>query len=975
MATPTEWLDEFQVNTGSAATGGQSDPHIIGLANGNILVVWTEGSDGAINAAEPGSDIIAKIYDAEGNVVRDSYSLGVYYADDERDIDVAATNDGGFVLVLVDDSIANANETAIRWQSFNAAGDFLAEATVATENVAADNLSNPQVVVNQSTNESIVTFTDNVGGNENINFVTVSISGAVGPELGAAQNSVDFDRDGDVALLANGNFVSVYEENDSGTTSIEFEIFDTSGTSIIGFSEQPGNGGDPSVTALANGNFVVVWEDTNGDIRFGVYNPTGGQVAIGTAAGTADAENEPDVVALPDGGFVIVWDNDSDFTLEARRFNADGTADGNTFIVGTNDAFEPDISVTADGRILFTWRSDGGGGEIYASIWDPRTGTIDASDYDQGLVNFVDTEVVTGLLGDTVFVGDAGANTYFGQSGNDTFTLGTGDTAYGGAGNDTFFTNGGNLTIFAGAGNDLVIANNFSSETFDGGSGNDTIDLTSYNGTYTIDMVTGSTNFGESYTDFENLISGNGNDTITGTGGANTINTNGGNDTINAGFGDDTLVGGEGDDTLNGQGGNDTASYYNAASAVTVTLQTLGVAQNTIGAGTDTLTSIESLTGSAFDDSLTGSGVANIIQGLAGDDYILGLSGADKLYGGDGSDQLVGGFGFDRLEGGAGVDSLIGNFGNDVMLGGSGNDIINGNNGNDTIYGEGDNDTIDGGVGMDSIFGGTGDDSINGGVGIDTIQGDEGNDIISGGAGDDTIDGGDGSDTIDGGIGEDTIFGGLGVDDIFGANGNDVLYGGDQGDFLAGGLGADELHGGTGSDDLSGDAGADDLFGDGGNDTLAGGLGVDTLTGGTGSDMFVFATSADSSSGANGADTITDFSKAQGDRIDLSAIDANTNAGGNQGFAFVGQAAFTGTAGELRFTYDGGGDTLVQMDVDGDGASDMTIRLTGEIALTGAQFVGLAAAELPDEKLGMVEFGARMHGMNDLSALGSEFIA
>ena len=69
---------------------------------------------------------------------------------------------------------------------------------------------------------------------------------------------------------------------------------------------------------------------------------------------------------------------------------------------------------------------------------------------------------------------------------------------------------------------------------------------------------------------------------------------------------------------------------------MTVSLALQGAAQDTGGAGSDTLTSIENLTGSAFDDTLTGDGNANILSGLAGDDTLNGGAGNDTLDGGDG---------------------------------------------------------------------------------------------------------------------------------------------------------------------------------------------------------------------------------------------------------------------------------------------------------------------------------------------------
>ncbi|WP_256469659.1 MULTISPECIES: hypothetical protein [unclassified Bradyrhizobium] len=116
---------------------------------------------------------------------------------------------------------------------------------------------------------------------------------------------------------------------------------------------------------------------------------------------------------------------------------------------------------------------------------------------------------------------------------------------------------------------------------------------------------------------------------------------------------DDLLEGGAGDNALVGGAGTDTVSYEHATAGVTVSLA-LTTAQNTVGAGTDTLTGFENLTGSAFNDALTGSGAANVLTGGGGNDL---------LNGGGGADTLDGGAGADRLTGGAGNDSFKFNFG------------------------------------------------------------------------------------------------------------------------------------------------------------------------------------------------------------------------------------------------------------------------------------------------------------------------
>jgi Ca2+-binding RTX toxin-like protein len=101
--------------------------------------------------------------------------------------------------------------------------------------------------------------------------------------------------------------------------------------------------------------------------------------------------------------------------------------------------------------------------------------------------------------------------------------------------------------------------------------------------------------------------------------------------------GNDTLVSTAGNDTLNGGSGIDTASYSSASAGVTVSLAISGP-QNTIGAGTDTLVSIENLTGSGFADTLFGNNQNNVLVGGAGNDRLTGQDGRDTLTGGAGSD-------------------------------------------------------------------------------------------------------------------------------------------------------------------------------------------------------------------------------------------------------------------------------------------------------------------------------------------------
>jgi len=233
--------------------------------------------------------------------------------------------------------------------------------------------------------------------------------------------------------------------------------------------------------------------------------------------------------------------------------------------------------------------------------------------------------------------------------------------------------------------------------------------------------------------------------------------------------------------------------------------------------------------------------------------------------------------------------------------GGSGGDHQNGV-ADDQDHDGNPNDTIHGGKGNDTEHGGAGDDHVSGGAGDDNLSGDAGNDVLSGGVGNDTLDGGTGNDKLAGGVG------------------NDTLTGDDGNDALAGGTGTDTLDGGAG------------------NDKLSGGAGKDVMIGGLGADSFVFADGDFASATRKGADIIADFSHAQGDHIDLSAVDANTALDGDQAFSFIGSTDFTHTAGELR-TLVIKDHTFVAGDTNGDGTADFVIRLDHVSTLDASDFV------------------------------------
>jgi Ca2+-binding RTX toxin-like protein len=118
---------------------------------------------------------------------------------------------------------------------------------------------------------------------------------------------------------------------------------------------------------------------------------------------------------------------------------------------------------------------------------------------------------------------------------------------------------------------------------------------------------------------------------------------------------------------------------------------------------------------------------------------------------------------------------------------------------------------------------------------------------------------------------------------------------------------------------------ANDVVKGGGQaDLIHGNLGADQLTGNGGADTFRYQSSSESTTGS--MDHILDFA-AGTDKIDLSHIDADTVAGGDQAFAWIGSNAFSGSAGQLR-AYQDGASWFVEGDTDGNGVADLVIQLT-----------------------------------------------
>lgn len=387
------------------------------------------------------------------------------------------------------------------------------------------------------------------------------------------------------------------------------------------------------------------------------------------------------------------------------------------------------------------------------------------------------------------------------------------------------------------------------------------------------------------------------------------------------GEGNDTVVGGPFPFTVDGGPGFDQLDFAQyGANPVVGDLSSGSLALPWGGA--ILVSGIESAWLTSVDDSLAGASVplfgmwgldgADALDaggagmfwadGGTGADTLRGGAGADRLYGGLDGDSLDGGGGDDRLDGGVGADSIAGGAGNDVFLerGSSaspaGVDEWDGGEGRDwadfsqAAYGGVDVSLLAGeatgsspaGAGgpvlvarlaaIENLRGGADNDTLRGDAGANQLQGGGGTDSLAGGEGNDTLDGGPGSDVLDGGGGDDwlliraqadsailSVDGGSGVDTLdFSRFAGSVILrqNGSLADNALLGLASTQLLEMSGIERLVGSAGADSIRLDETGGTALGGRGADFLNGGSMADSLDGGKDADTLAGQDGADTL-----------------------------------------------------------------------------------------------------------------------
>jgi Ca2+-binding RTX toxin-like protein len=803
-----------------------------------------------------------------------------------------------------------------------------ADAQVTVGGVAEDTLRNIENLVGGGLADALTG--DELGNQLSGRGGADTLSGAAGNDLLDGGEGADVMKGGlgdDVFIVDNAADV-VSEAGGEGLDRVEAAISFTLGANVealvltgVAAINATGNAGANTLTGNGAANVFIGGAGADqmqggGGVDTVSYVGAAGAVVVNLAAGTAT------------GGA----DADSFSGME----NATGSSFGDQ-ITGNALANVLDGGAGADqmagGLGDDTYYVDNAGDVLTEGV-GAGTDTVVSS------VNYTlsaDLETLTLIATATTATGNDIANSLFGNT--------RANTLSGGGGDDQLF----------GLEGDDILRGGLGADALDGGDGLDTADYSDTTGAVAATLVAGGITIvtidgiaDDGLINVENITGGTGQDQLAGNALANRLL--GGN-------GADILSGKAGADYLDGGSGADTADYADKTVAVVATLN--GATNATVsinGIAEDTIRNIENLIGGAAADTLTGDGLANQLWGNGGNDTLNGGGGNDLLDGGSGADVMSGGVGNDvyvvnhLLDQafefvGEGVDrveasvnfTLADNIENLTLTGTAANGTGNGLG--NTLTGNSRANQLSGGDGADILHGMDGSDRLDGGLGVDTMVGGIGNDTY---VVDNSLDvvtevADGGTDTVEASASwtmgnvyvEKLTLTGAGAINGTGNSAINTINGNDAANTLSGLGGADTLYG---------NGGADTLFGGEGADYLYGGAGLDTLTGGASSDRFYFADGDTAGTSQNLCDRILDFSHTQRDRVALAGVDANTGLAGDQAFVFIGSAAFSGVAGQLRYEQTAGL-TLITGDTNGDGVADFMIRLEGTHSLLTGDFI------------------------------------
>lgn len=384
---------EFPVNT--YISGAQSLPSIAMDADGDFVVTWESyGQDG------DSSGVYAQRYHADGSTAGNEFQVNTYRTNYQFLPSIAMDADGDFVVTWGSWD-QDGSSSGIFAQRYGTDGSTVgSEFQVNTQTV--DYQSYPSVAMDADGNFVIVwesRNSDYFGTSSGIYAQRYHADGSTAGGEFLVNTNTAFDQIRPrIAMSAEGDFVITWATVNIGSYGIYAQRYHANGSAVgnefLVNTDTAGYPISPAIAMDVDGDFVITWANINLG-SYGIYaqryhadgSADGSEFQVNTH--TTTQKNVPDIAMDADGDFVITWmsvgqDGDS-YSIQARRYHADGSAAGDEFLVNTYTSDMqrfPSIAMDADGDFVITWQSEGQDGDllgVYAQRYTGAGEMIDLS--------------------------------------------------------------------------------------------------------------------------------------------------------------------------------------------------------------------------------------------------------------------------------------------------------------------------------------------------------------------------------------------------------------------------------------------------------------------------------------------------------------------------------------------------------------------------------------------------------------------
>lgn len=380
FAQPVPKGTEFLVNTETVNSKGY--PQVAMDDEGDFVVCWQSyGQDGEFWG------IYAQRFDSSGVAQGTEFRVNTYTANTQQSPSIGMESGGNFVIAW--QSFAqNGFHNHIYAQRYHSSGIQLGgEFRVSTGNTSSQ--TDPSVAWDGRFNY-VIAWTDNLLDGDQYGIFARRYKGNGVALSDPLQANTLFNADQDnpsVGRDQSTSYVVVWESevgdgNSSGIRGQRYNSNISSGAEFLANSYYPDAQKAPDVAMYDNGGYIVVWQsfgqdgDQNGIFgrRFN-YNgiPLGAEFQVNTT--TAGDQIKPAITIDSNNGFIITWENIGPVgynpDIYARRYHADGSPDGNEFLVNAytmGTQINPSVAMDSDGDFVVTWESSSEGDHegIYA---------------------------------------------------------------------------------------------------------------------------------------------------------------------------------------------------------------------------------------------------------------------------------------------------------------------------------------------------------------------------------------------------------------------------------------------------------------------------------------------------------------------------------------------------------------------------------------------------------------------------------